>query len=305
MHSFDGLLPIREASRRMVRGLGILNPLPLLGVPFSQCHALIEIERAGAITINGLGEALLLDRSVASRIVSSLQREGWVSVEPDVQDARKKLISLTPQGLEKMISIHEASNGPVIAALKLLAPAERQAVLKGLDLYGNALIKASQGKDLTIRDIQPEDDVQMAQLIKSVMTEIGANGAGFSINDPEVLAMSQNYQGPKAGYLVLVKGKQILGGGGFAPLTGGESDVCELRKMYFYPEVRGLGKAQEMLTEIMTRAKMAGFNRMYLETIDSATKARALYERNGFVQIPSACGATGHGGCDTFYERGL
>ena len=289
----------------MVRGLGILNPLPLLGVPFSQCHALIEIERAGAITVNGLGEALLLDRSVASRIVSALQKDGLVVVTPDVQDARKKLISLTEQGLKRMVDIHEASNGPVVAALKLLTTDERRLVLTGLEAYGNALIKASLGKGLAIRDIQSADDIQVSQLIKTVMTEIGAVGPGYSIGDPEVLAMSQHYEAPKSRMLVLARDKQILGCGGFAPLTGGDQDVCELRKMYFYPDVRGLGKAQEMITEIMDRAKEAGYKKMYLETITGATKARALYERNGFTEIDGACGNTGHGSCDRFYQRDL
>ena len=305
MHAYPELLPIREASRRLVRGLGILNPLPLLGVPFGQCHALIEIERAGAISVNGLAEALLLDRSVASRIVSALQKDGLVSVSADSQDARKKLVSLTQEGLKRMVEIHEASSRPVVAALKLLTAEERESVLRGLDLYGNALIKASLAKGLVIREIRKEDDAQVAQLIKTVMTEIGAVGPGYSINDPEVLAMSEYYPGPKAAVLVLVRDKQVLGCGGFFRLLDGPEDTCELRKMYFYPEVRGLGKAQEMISEIMDRARIAGYKRMYLETVTQASKARALYERNGFVEIPGACGNTGHGGCEKFYEREL
>ena len=158
---------------------------------------------------------------------------------------------------------------------------------------------------MLIRDVQPHDDAQLSDLIRAVMTEIGAVGEGYSINDPEVLAMSQNYAPPRAGYIVLVDGSRVLGGAGFAQLTGAAEDVCELRKMYFLPEARGLGKAQEMLSEIFTRAKVAGYNKMYLETIDSAAAARKLYERNGFVQIRCALGNTGHGGCDTFYERRL
>ena len=156
-----------------------------------------------------------------------------------------------------------------------------------------------------IRDVRPEDDAQLANLIHQVMTEIGAVGEGYSINDPEVLAMSQNYAPPRTGYIVLVDGSRVLGGAGFAQLTGATEDVCELRKMYFLPQARGLGKAQEMLSEIFIRARAAGYTKMYLETIDSAGAARKLYERNGFVQIRCALGNTGHGGCDTFYERKL
>jgi len=157
----------------------------------------------------------------------------------------------------------------------------------------------------TIREVQLKDNAQLAGLIKQVMTEIGAIGEGYSINDPEVQAMSQNYVGPRARYFVLVDGDQVLGGGGFAQLIDATEDVCELRKMYFLPAARGLGKAQEMLNLIFGEAKAAGYTKMYLETIVGADKAIALYERNDFRKISCTQGNTGHSGCDTFYEREL
>jgi putative acetyltransferase len=156
-----------------------------------------------------------------------------------------------------------------------------------------------------IRKVQRQDDNKLSELIKQVMTEIGASGSGFSIHDPEVLAMSLNYADARSGYFVLVRGEEVLGGAGFAQLSGAEQITCELRKMYFYPAARGLGKAQEMLTLIFDHALAAGYTQMYLETVESASAARKLYERNGFVQIGCAKGNTGHGGCDTFYEREL
>ena len=39
----------------------------------------------------------------------------------------------------------------------------------------------------------------------------------------------------------------VVGGAGYAPLTGGDPGTCELRKMYFFPELRGLG-IQEWLS---------------------------------------------------------
>ena len=156
-----------------------------------------------------------------------------------------------------------------------------------------------------IREVRPQDDPQLADLIKNVMTEIGASGEGYSIHDPEVQAMSQNYIGPRARYFVLVDDDQVLGGGGFAHLIDATEDVCELRKMYFLPQARGLGKAQEMLNLIFEHAKAACYTKMYLETIIGADKAIALYERNGFTKSPCSQGNTGHSGCDTFYERDL
>ncbi|MBS1701423.1 MAG: MarR family transcriptional regulator [Armatimonadetes bacterium] len=303
MQLYPEIDPIREASRQMVRGLGLLELSPMFGVPFNQRHALIEIERAGAITVNQLGEALLVDRSVASRIAAALERQGLVATSSDPVDARKKLLSLTPKGIECTLGIHDACNEPVASALKLLSPEDRQRVVEGLEIYGRALLKAARTKDLVIRKIEPTDDAQVAQLIRAVMTEGGLVGPGYSINDPEVLSMSENYPAPRAAFYVVVRQKQVLGCGGFAPLTGGSDDVCELRKMYFSPEIRGIGMAQNLISVILADAKTAGYRRMYLETTQKQDKARALYARNGFTPIDGPLGSTGHCACDTFCIR--
>ena len=84
-----------------------------------------------------------------------------------------------------------------------------------------------------LRPIEQTDNSQVAKIIRTVMTEYGAVGDGFSIQDPEVDHMFEAYQDPRAIYLVLVSNGQVLGCGGIAPLKGGDADTCELKKMYF------------------------------------------------------------------------
>ncbi|HEX2082026.1 MAG TPA: GNAT family N-acetyltransferase, partial [Xanthomonadaceae bacterium] len=89
---------------------------------------------------------------------------------------------------------------------------------------------------LRIRPIRAEDDPAMAAIIRAVMPEFGATGCGFAINDPEVDWMSRAYTAPRCAYFVIEDDDRVLGGGGVAPLEGGDADTCELRKMYFLPE---------------------------------------------------------------------
>ena len=42
-------------------------------------------------------------------------------------------------------------------------------------------------------------------------------------------------------YLVVERATRVLGGGGFSALSAGDKEVCELQRMYFDPEIRGLG----------------------------------------------------------------
>ncbi|WP_242103501.1 GNAT family N-acetyltransferase [Lysobacter sp. M2-1] len=158
---------------------------------------------------------------------------------------------------------------------------------------------------LQIEPITQADDAQIAAIIRKVMPEFGASGCGFAINDPEVDWMSRAYAGPRSAYFVLRRDGRVLGGGGVAPLEGGGADTCELRKMYFLPEARGLGAGAAMMERCLEAARAFGFRRCYLETLTGMDAAMRLYERSGFRRIDGPMGATGHGGCNTFYLRDL
>ncbi|MEO5565616.1 MAG: GNAT family N-acetyltransferase [Luteimonas sp.] len=145
----------------------------------------------------------------------------------------------------------------------------------------------------------------MAAIIRTVMPEFGAGGAGFAISDPEVDWMSRAYAAPRCAYFVAGREDRVLGGGGVAPLDGGDADTCELRKMYFLPEVRGIGAGHAMMARCLDAARDFGFSRCYLETLGGMDAAMRLYERSGFRRIDAPMGATGHGGCNIFYLRKL
>jgi len=158
---------------------------------------------------------------------------------------------------------------------------------------------------LDIRPISSSDDAAVALLIRTVMPEFGAKGPGFAINDPEVDHMSLAYAAPGARYWVIEKEGAIVGGGGFAQLWGGDEATCELRKMYFLSEVRGLGLGAKLLALCLEEAKRAGYRNMYLETLENMQAARRLYSGFGFRPLPRPKGKTGHFGCDAWYEREL
>ena len=158
---------------------------------------------------------------------------------------------------------------------------------------------------ITIRPIDAGDDAAMAAIIRAVMPEFGATGCGFAINDPEVDWMSRAYAEPRHAYFVVERDGAVLGGGGIAPLAGGDGDTCELRKMYFLPAARGIGAGAAMMALCLDAARKAGFARCYLETLGGMDAAMRLYERSGFERIDGPLGVTGHGGCNTFYLRDL
>jgi putative acetyltransferase len=158
---------------------------------------------------------------------------------------------------------------------------------------------------VTIRPIEARDDAAIAAIIRRVMPEFGASGCGFAINDPEVDWMHRAYAAPRCAYFVVERDGVLEGGGGIAPLEGGDADTCELRKMYFLPGLRGLGAGAALMQRCLDAARGFGFRYCYLETLTGMDAAMRLYERSGFRRIDAAMGATGHGGCNTFYLRAL
>lgn len=153
-----------------------------------------------------------------------------------------------------------------------------------------------------IRKVEPDDIGALNIMIRQVMAEFQCIGSGYSIEDPEMKNIYAAYQGrQKAFYVVELAGK-ILGCGGFAPLGGGMKNTCELRKMYFLSQLRGLGMGSRLLDLCISEAKEKGFSSMYLETVFRMEAANKLYRKKGFIELSAAKGNTGHSSCDSFYE---
>jgi putative acetyltransferase len=156
----------------------------------------------------------------------------------------------------------------------------------------------------TIRPITASDNAAVAAIIRSVMTEFGASGPGFAIHDSEVDRMFETYAGAGSAYFVIEMDGGVCGGGGIAPLV--EKDkLCELRKMYFLPQLRGAGAGATLISKCLNAARTLGYRQCYLETLTGMDAAQHLYTKHGFARIAAALGNTGHFSCNRFYLRDL
>lgn len=302
----DPVTELRQSARQVIRELGLLRDhWPRGGVGLSGCHALLELEHADHRTIAELAERLVLDRSTTSRIVQRLVRRGLVRVEPSPEDRRRKPIGLTAAGRAQLRRLHAAARAPVAAALTQLSATDQTTVVRGLTLYAQALTRARRRRGIVLRPIRPGDNPAIARLIRAVLAEFGATGPGTSLHDPEIGAMAQAYRGKGSAYFVLARGRTVLGGGGLAPLAGAEAGICELRKMYFRPEIRGLGLGRDLLGHCLDQARRLGYHTCYLETQDAMGRAQQLYHAAGFRRLGRRLGHTGHFACHRYYSLSL
>ena len=158
---------------------------------------------------------------------------------------------------------------------------------------------------MLIREIQQKDNESIAKVIRDIFHELDAPKVGTAYADPILDTLYEVYQAPRSKYYVVEKEGKVVGGCGVAPLENGDTEVCELQKMYFAPEIRGTGFAEKIIEKCLEFAKTQGFEICYLETLSFMTTAQKLYKRIGFENIDGPMGNTGHNSCEVWMTKKL
>jgi len=150
---------------------------------------------------------------------------------------------------------------------------------------------------IVIREIQEGDNFEIATIVRDVLMEMGAPKVGTAYADPQLDFMFETYNQLRSVYFVVEKDHKIIGGAGISQLENGEETICELQKMYFLPEARGLGLGIQIIEKCLQRAKDFGFESCYLETMPYMEAAQKLYKKVGFEYLCQPLGNTGHTSC--------
>lgn len=71
-----------------------------IDISAEQWGVIQALHHNGAMTQSQISEKLYLEKSTVSRSISGLEKRGWVSWRRGTEDARQKLITLTPNARE-------------------------------------------------------------------------------------------------------------------------------------------------------------------------------------------------------------
>jgi putative acetyltransferase len=154
-----------------------------------------------------------------------------------------------------------------------------------------------------IRPIQSSDNAEIARVIKSVLTEFGANKPGTVYTDPTTDQLFKLFQTPNSSYFIALENDKIIGGCGIFPTKGLPAGCVELVKLYITAEWRGKGIGYQLIEKCIAHAQALNFKEIYLETLPELHIAVGLYENMGFQYLEQPYGESGHYACDLWLSK--
>ena len=132
---------LRELLRTLIRKLGVLerSEAGCCDMTLSQCNALVEVGRAGVLSVNQLADRLNLDKSTASRVSDKLVLDGQLLRQEDPNDRRYVVLKLTGHGSQTYANLENRMTAYFEEIMADVDPSERAAMLRGLQTLASAL----------------------------------------------------------------------------------------------------------------------------------------------------------------------
>jgi putative acetyltransferase len=158
---------------------------------------------------------------------------------------------------------------------------------------------------VTFRQIEKRDNVEIAELIRTVFREFKIDKPGTVYFDSTTDDLYTLFRKPRSIYWIAEEGDRIIGGCGIYPTPGLPDGCAELVKLYLASDQRGKGIGRELLEKSIDSAKKLGYSRIYLESLPELGKAISIYEKAGFRFLPGPLGNSGHFGCNIWMIKDL
>ena len=141
----------------------------------------------------------------------------------------------------------------------------------------------------TLGFAQAESQAQLAQA-RELFLEY-AQSLGFSLCfqnfDQELASLPGGYAPPEGRLLLAEYEGRVVGCVALHRLA---TDICEMKRLYLRPSMRGKRLGRILADRIITEARQIGYRRMRLDTVEPVMKdAVAMYRKLGFRQIAPYC----------------
>jgi putative acetyltransferase len=159
---------------------------------------------------------------------------------------------------------------------------------------------------ITLRPIQPEDNVELAKIIRASLEEFNVPKQGTVYSDPTTDRLFELFRdAPGSCYFVAEEDGVLLGGCGVYPTDDLPNGYAELVKLYLTAATRGKGIGKILMEKCFEATADLGYTHLYLESFPQLAKAVSIYEKSGFKSLDGALGNSGHFACTIWMVKEL
>ena len=138
---------------------------PSAGTPLGPRHvAALQQLRGGPVTVGELASLLGLTLPTVSGVLADLDRAGFIDRSPDPADRRRTLVQIQPAQAAVVEQWLDGAASPLARVLDKLAPSERSAFLKAMNMLE---------EELTADDARPLSELAPGLRLRSAS---GMNG---------------------------------------------------------------------------------------------------------------------------------
>ncbi|TCJ16890.1 GNAT family N-acetyltransferase [Rubrobacter taiwanensis] len=275
---------VRRFNRFFTRHIGVLRE-GLLHSPYSltEVRILFEIANRDEVTATDLSRELGLDPGYLSRTLARLRQQGLIEKTPSESDARRRLLSLTPEGREEFSLLDKLASEEVAEMLRDLSEGDQRRLLEAMRtieeiLAGSKAFKFSE--PFYLRPPEPGDmgwvvhrhgvlyaqeygwDERFEALVARIVADFINN-----FDPQKERCWIAEMEGEVAGCVFLVKESET---------------IAKLRLLLVEPGARGLGLGSRLVQECIRFAKSRSYKKLTLWTNSVLEAARHIYEKHGF-----------------------
>jgi DNA-binding MarR family transcriptional regulator/GNAT superfamily N-acetyltransferase len=273
---------VRAFNRFYTRKIGVLHE-GLLESPFSltEVRVLYELAHRESPSAAELAQDLGLDPGYLSRMLSSFEKRGLIERKPSAADARRSLLTLTPQGRETFAPLDARAREDIQGILSRLSPVDQSRLVEAMQRVERLLEAPDEAAEpYRLRTHQPGD---MGWVVHRhgvlYAREYGWDERFEALVARIVAEFIEHFDPQRERCWIAERDGEILGS---VFLVRKTNTVAKLRLLLVEPAARGLGIGSRLIQECERFAREAGYRKIMLWTNHVLKDARRLYERAGY-----------------------
>jgi DNA-binding MarR family transcriptional regulator/N-acetylglutamate synthase-like GNAT family acetyltransferase len=276
---------VRRFNRFFTRRIGVLREgLLHSSYTLTEARVLFEISHRDEPSASELSRELGLDPGYLSRILGGLEQQGLIDKVRSENDARRRLLSLTPDGEDAFCLLDERSREEVAGMLDDLSEGDQRRLLDAMQTIESILDKDLKfSEPFFLRQHEPGD---MGWVVHRhgvlYAREYGWDERFEALVAQTVADFVNNHDPRKERCWIAEMDGEIVG---CVFLVKTEDTVAKLRLLLVEPQARGLGLGTRFVEECIRFARRTGYKTLTLWTNSVLDTARHIYEGHGFELV--------------------